>query len=169
MNETVAAEIESEEIPPYEDYILVETERHHNAMEDLRKRKPLYNLALKLAPMWCNNYQSYNGRSGDAMRSWGFTNAIGFSTIDCFALNLGLGSNDKIDDALPIFAAAAREIGARKENIVNTDCIEISWIGWRISSKYHPPFLIRAWFGASTVCQLKGTGKFNEVMEVVCD
>ncbi len=161
----------------YGDLFQEEAGRHREEIKQIAATKPLLDIANRLLPMWSENI-SWRVENGN--RAADLTYASGIGTINCFSINLRLGENDTI----------TKDVAFILDELMNhpdlefeceDDYIDMGWRGWKFKyigwhkrslhwlRKSEPRLLLRAWFEQSTKCKKVGTGKFEEVMEVVCE
>ena len=154
-----------------------EAERHRFETKRIIATKPLFDIAAKILPMWSLNTDSYAGK-GKRAAYLSYTSGIG--TINCLSINLYLGENDTITDDIALILDELMN-HPDLEHHGDNDYIEMGWKGWDFKyTGWHkrslhwlrdvePRLLLRAWFENSTKCKKVGTGKYEEIMEVVCE
>lgn len=136
----------------------------------LDKHRPLFSIGKRIAEKWSNQHEkNYNTNETMKQRYSDITYAVGSSTINCLSVNLRLGSEDSIiKDVGPEIEDLRND--KRFEFIEDSQYLEMGWKGWRFKYKETGGILlVRAWFEKSTKCELKGTGKFEEIKELVCE
>ena len=149
-------------------YIVAEAELLEQQAKDrkhLENHRPLFRTAMEYGLMFSKNNRGFCGQERGSDSNY----TVGFNTINCVSLNLSLGKSDSIiKDVGPI-------IEDLKEHpylkfLGEQDYVEVGWKGWKFRHKETGgELLVRAWFENTTKCKKVGTGKFDEVMEVVCE
>jgi len=140
--------------------------------EKLKAHKPLFQIAMEYG---CRFSHQHKHSFGDTHRASNMIFALGGGTIDCLALDLYLGEEDTINKDIAFIVEELKE-HPRLEFTGDGEYLEMGWKSWNFKLKggkaigYSLPLLkVRAWFESSKKCRKVGTGKFEEVMEVVCD
>jgi len=150
----------------FEDAVKEQEERFQKERAFLEKHKPLFRTAMEYGCMFSKNHDdSYP----HIKRASSITFACGGITIDAVALDLYLGEDDSIiKDVGPIIEDLKEH--PQLKFLEDTEYLEMGWKGWDFRRRDNGArLLVRAWFEQSTKCKKVGTGKFKEVMEVICE
>jgi hypothetical protein len=148
--------------------------------EHLAFHKPLFRTAIEYGLMFSKIAYDYS--SAD-FNSQDITYACGLGTIHCVSLNLRLGKNGSIiRDIGPII----EEMKEHSHYVFDKEdeYIEGGWKSWNFryigngakkngKEEYNlhmlPQLMIRCFFENAIKCRKVGTGKFEEIMEVICE
>ena len=149
-----------------------ELEYQRDRMKKIHAHSPLFLIATEYGREFTNNI---GWDHSTPERQFDITYAWGTGVINAVALNLRLGEQDTITkDVWPIVEEIMED--PRLEFKEDCEYIEMGWKGWNFllrtangNNDFRPTLKIRAWFEKSIKCKKVGTGKFEEVMEVVCE
>ena len=140
-------------------------EKHQDELNQLKKHKPLFKIAMEYGLMYSKNHQGIWSEEKSSDSSF----ALGTGTINCLSLNLSLDKDGSIiRDIGPIIEELKEH--PRLKFIKEHDFIEAGWKGWKFQHKEtEGNLLVRVWFENSRKCKKVGTGEYEEIMEVVCE
>jgi hypothetical protein len=156
----------------YEEIVNEQKEECEKLMETVVAYKPLILIAWEYGLRFSKNENSCWNVAKDE-RCVDMNYAQGMGTIGGLSLNLYLSENDSIiRDVGPIIESLKEH--HKLSFVERRDYGDMNWRGWEFALKTNekkpkPTLLVRAWYERSKKCKLIGTGKFEEIKEMVCE
>jgi hypothetical protein len=156
----------------YEEIVNKQKKECDKLMETVSSYKPLIHIAWEFGLRFSKNENSYWDVAKDE-RCVSMNYAQGIGTIEGLSLNLYLSENDSIiRDVGPIIESLKEH--PKLSFVKRQDYEEIKWRGWEFVLKTNekeikPTLLVRAWYERAKKCNLVGTGRFEEIKEMVCE